>query len=320
MGLGAYLFFGSRDKAGIVVPAVKEKRAEEISNKSSDWSIEKLSLRTYQSKITIERKTRETALFNSYVVSFDSDGLKQFALMNVPKSGKPDGGFPVVVVNHGYIPPEEFSVENSYINTSAYYANNGFLVLKPDYRGHDNSEGTATGLRDRISYSIDVLNLIAGIKSLENADFENIFMFGHSMGGEVSLRVGEICGTCIRAISFWAPAVTSWPESSFYFSRRNDSARFERLQNEFRENFSEADVATVSTWENINRLKVPVIVHHGTADESVPYSWGVELDKKFKSEGVSSSLYTYQNDNHDIAANWSRALNRDIEFFRRTIE
>lgn len=320
LGIGAYLVLWQRDKAGITLTPPQSEQTKKIEEAQSKLSIQNLSLRNYQSEIKIERKVRETNQFNSYVVSFDSDGLKQFALMNVPKNNKPKKGFPVVIVNHGYIPPEEFSVENSYINTSAYYASNGFLVLKPDYRGHDNSEGTAAGLVDRIGYSIDVLNLIAGVRNLTDADSSNVFMFGHSMGGEVSLRVGEVCGSCIRAISFWAPAVTSWPESSFYFSRRNDRARFERLQTEFRNNFSNDDIKTVSTWENINRLKVPVIIHHGTNDESVPYSWGVELDKKFVSEGVVSKLYTYENDNHDIASNWSRALNRDIEFFRGNIK
>src|SRR3989344_859362 len=188
---------------------------------TNPYLIKSMQERSYDSKIEIERRVRETGGFISYVVSFESDGLKQYALMNMPKGDMPGSGWPIVVVNHGYIDPEAYSVENSYINTSAYFANAGFLVIKPDYRGHDNSKGEAGSLTARISYGVDVLNLVAGIRKLPEADPDHIYMYGHSMGGDVTLRVLEVCPTCVKAASLWAPAVRDFPESYMYFARRN---------------------------------------------------------------------------------------------------
>ena len=289
---------------------------------SNPYSINSLNKKLYDSEIKIENEIRKTAKFISYRVSFVSDGLNQYALMNVPLGKKPDSGWAVIIVNHGYIEPSVYSTENSYINTSAYYANAGFLVVKPDYRGHDQSQGETGSIVSRIGYAIDVLNLLFGIKKLTYADPQKIYMYGHSMGGDVSLRVAEICLDCIKAVSLWAPAVTDWPESYMYFVRKDQidpkrKERFEKMQIELKTLFIESDYSQISTMTNVNLLQIPIIFHHGTLDESVPYEWGVRLSEKLKQSNIEHTFHTYQNDNHDIASNWSTALNRDIEFFNK---
>ncbi len=275
--------------------------------------------RTYDTDLMVDRLVRKTSGFTSYIVNFSSDGLNQFALMNVPTGKKPKTGWPVVVVNHGYIDPQVFSTPNSYINTSGYFADAGFLVFKPDYRGHADSQGDARGLFSRIGYAVDVLNLIAGIKKYPDADPDRIFMYGHSMGGDVTLRVLEVCGGCLRAATLWAPAVTDWPQSFMYFVRQNDQdpdrqARRQRLEKELSA-IPETEYTGISTLSNIGLVNVPVNIHHGTLDESVPYKWGVDLAARFSTEKKENYFYSYPGDNHDISRNWSVALNRDIEFF-----
>ena len=282
-----------------------------------------MAKRNYQSVIKTENKVRETDKFISYIVSFDSDGLKQYALMNVPRGKSPAAGWPVVIVNHGYIDPEVYSTPNSYINTSAYFANAGFLVIKPDYRGHDRSEGEAGSLVSRISYAIDVLNLLSAIQDLHSADPNRIYMYGHSMGGDVTLRVIEVCPTCVKAATLWAPAVRDWPESFLYFTRRNTDdprrrERMERFQRELTELFTPAQYSQVSAMDNINLVQIPVNIHHGTADESVPYEWGQTIAAQFEANKKTFEFYTYPGDNHDISSNWSTALNRDIALFTKT--
>lgn len=284
------------------------------------YTLTSLKNRSYSSQIVTEQTVRQTSGFTSYIVSFDSDGLKEYALMNVPRGQVPSGGWPVVVLNHGYIDPEIYSTRNSYINTSAYFANAGFLVIKPDYRGHDQSEGEAGSLVSRISYAIDVLNLLSAVKNLPSANPDRIYMYGHSMGGDVTLRVIEVCPACVKAASLWAPAVRDWPESFLYFSRRNTNdprrkERMERFQQELAELFTPADYPAVSALDNINLVQIPVNIHHGTADQSVPYEWGQTIAARFEAQQKTFKFYSYPGDTHDIPANWSTALNRDIALF-----
>ena len=272
-------------------------------------------------KITKTLTLPGTTRYTSYVVSYPSDSLTLYSLLHIPKGQMPLGGWPVVIVNHGYIPPTVYSTVSSYKNTSAFYANSGFLVLKPDYRGHDNSEGVSVRPLSRTQYALDVLNLIAGIDTIPEANPESIFLYGHSMGGEVSLIVASLSSS-VKGISLWAPAVTSYPESINYFSRRQrpTPTGFEEVISATQKLIDQYGSAAFSSFENLPKLTVPLLVHHGTSDESVPYEWGTTLVQKLKDSGKTVTFYSYPRANHDISSGWSTALNRDITFFNSLMD
>ncbi|OGD02681.1 hypothetical protein A2576_03360 [Candidatus Amesbacteria bacterium RIFOXYD1_FULL_47_9] len=324
VAIGGYLTY----KSEVLNPKIQKGSSSQIPNqeKQTDqpgetvnpYSIAMLRKRPYDGgKIATVRQAAQTTRFTSYVVTYTSDGLVQYALMNVPKGQVPEGGWPVVIVNHGHITPEEYSTEKSYINTSAYFANAGFLVLKPDFRGHGNSEGQAERIVSRVLYAVDVLNLLAAIPTQTWANAEKIYMYGHSMGGDVTLRVLEVSDN-VRAATLWAPAVSDWPESMLHFSRRNRNRpeRLPTLEAELKENFKPEEYSGISTLDNTQLVKSPVNIQHATTDQSVPFEWGERLADKLKSEGATVNFFRYPGDNHDIAGNWSTALNRDIELFR----
>jgi dipeptidyl aminopeptidase/acylaminoacyl peptidase len=272
-------------------------------------------------KITIGNTNPGQAAFDSYTVSYSSENLKQYALMLVPTGQMPASGWPVVVVNHGHIAPRQYSTVSSYKNTSAYYAAAGFLVLKPDYRGLGNSQGTTSPFISRNQYAVDVLNLVAAVKSLPGADPGNIFLYGHSLGGDVALQTAEVSDQ-IKGATLWAPAVTSYPESLTYFSRRHtpsptdstfDQAALDRF-------ISLYPAGQFSALDNTAKVQIPLIIQQSTTDQSVPYSWGQQLYNILKNSGKNVTFYSYPNDNHDIAGHWSQALSRDVAFFRSLIK
>lgn len=279
------------------------------------YSIESFRTRQFP-KQTLTTERSVTA--NSQVVSYNSEGLKLFALKIVPAGTPPSGGWPVIIVNHGYIPPDQYSVTRSYINTSNYFATQGFLVLKPDYRGHDASEGKTTGrLLSRSEYTLDVLNLLSAINSIPEVNPNKVFMYGHSMGGEITLQILESTNT-ITAATLWAPAVTDFPLQVTHFLNKTkpsptDVAEFKTQYNQFLDQYSSSQISSI---ENLEKISVPVNLHHGTSDESVPYSWGTSLNDKLKEKGKTVNFYSYQGDNHDIAGNFGRALSRDVTFFK----
>ena len=54
------------------------------------YSITALSNRNYQkSDISIEREVTSAGNFKSYIISYLSDGLKEYSLMNIPTSEMP---------------------------------------------------------------------------------------------------------------------------------------------------------------------------------------------------------------------------------------
>ena len=104
-----------------------------------------------------------------YAVEFSyiSDGNLNYGLIERPAGTVPKGGWPVLVLAHGHIPPKQYSTTRNYRLVTQHYAAGGFMVVKPDYRGHGRSQGEEErSLTYTVDYSIDVLNLLAGIDKL----------------------------------------------------------------------------------------------------------------------------------------------------------
>ena len=292
-------------------------KQEKLNNneKIHPYSIEALSQREYPSDgFVSQQSVGENEIYRSYIAGYLSEGLTQYALLHVPK--KQNEKMPVVIVNHGYIDPDVYSTVNSYQNTSAYYARRGFVVAKPDYRGHDNSQGDPREPLSRVKYAVDVMYLVSALEKEDYVDPEKIFLYGHSMGGDVSLRLLEISDK-FAAASLWAPAVTTFPESQLYFVRKNRNNELEKRKDELNLVVKPSQYEEISAFTNTRSIGAPLLVHHGTNDQSVPYQWSQELVDKLQKEGKEVTFYSYPNDNHDIAANFSRALARDVEFFNQ---
>ena len=140
------------------------------------------------SEVVIEQTLEPGVNYNRFIASYRSEGLKINALLTVPFGEKPESGWPVVVFNHGYIPPDEYRTTERYIDYVDAFARNGYIVFRSDYRGHDNSEGVARGAYGNPDYTIDVLNAVAAIKMYPDSDPDRIGMWGHSLGGYITLR------------------------------------------------------------------------------------------------------------------------------------
>lgn len=278
-------------------------------------SINSLHTRKFEpQKLKLVRTISST----TQVVSYLSDGLTLNALMITPAGTPPTNGWPVVIVNHGFIPPKDYSVTRSYINTSNYFASQGFIVLKPDYRGHDQSEGESSGrLFSRAEYTVDVLSLMSTIDSIPSVNPNKIFMYGHSMGGDVTLQILETSPK-ITAATLWAPAVALLPEQVTHFMNRSrpTPGQAEKFKSQYDTFISQYPISQISSLENIALIKVPLNLHHGTLDKSVPYSWGTNLNDRLKTAGKTVNFYSYSGDNHDISGSFGKALSRDVEFFK----
>ena len=58
------------------------------------------------SEITIVKELDKGANYRRYYSYYLSEGLKIYALLTIPEGEMPEGGWPAIVFNHGYIPPE----------------------------------------------------------------------------------------------------------------------------------------------------------------------------------------------------------------------
>ena len=281
------------------------------------------------SDIVIEETLSDGSNYSRYLVSYRSEGLKIYALLTVPKASLPEGGWPAIVFNHGYIPPRQYRTTERYVAYVDGFARNGYVVLKPDLRGHGDSEGEPSGAYGGNAYTIDVLNAVASLKKYPEVDPSRIGMWGHSMGGYLTLRA-MVVSPDIRAGVIWGGVVGSYPDllnnwrrSTFTPPPAPTGAR--RWRQALIETYGTPE-KNPAFWDSISAtsflsdISGPVQLHHGTADASVPPLFSEKLRDRLVAVGEEVELYTYPGDDHNLSANFTSAMTRSVSFFDRFLK
>jgi fermentation-respiration switch protein FrsA (DUF1100 family) len=282
------------------------------------------------SDIVIEETLAPGRNYNRYIASYLSEGNKIYALLTVPLGVKPATGWPVILFNHGYIPPDVYRTTERYIAYTDAFSRNGYIVFKSDYRGHGFSEGEASGGYGTPAYTIDVLNALSSIKRYADADPNRIGMWGHSMGGHIALRA-MVIDDDIKAGVIWAGVVGTYPDLLERWRRSvgtappTISASARRWRQELVEEYGSpaenpAFWAAISPNSYVADLSGPIELHHGTADTSVPLEFSRILYQQIQAVGGDVSLYEYPGDDHNIAVNLGTALARSVAFFDKHVK
>lgn len=276
------------------------------------------------SLLVVEETLDRGSNYNRSIVSYYSEGLKLYGLLTVPIGDPPLTGWPVIVFNHGYIAPDSYKPTERYEEYVEAFAANYYIVFRPDYRGHGNSEGTANGGYSTPDYTIDVLNAVASIQLYPLADPDRIGMWGHSMGGQITLRA--MVGTCcaIRAGAIWAGVVAPYDVILTQWHTTATPQAFTPAATSWREGFvSEFGVpadnaafwAEISPNSYLSDISGPLQLHHGQADPVVPVEFSRMLYGQMIEARRTVYYYEYDGDDHNLSHNFGLAMERTIAFF-----
>lgn len=289
--------------------------------------------------LTVVRELGAKGNYTQSVVRYPSDGLAIQALLTVPQGDPPPTGWPAVIFNHGYIPPAQYRTTERYVAYVDAFARNGYVVLKSDYRGHGESEGEPSGGYGNQGYTSDVLNGLASLRARPDVDPDRIGMWGHSMGGWITLR-SMVTTDTVKAGVIWAGVVASYPDLLTRWRRPGaptqpaattagglsaSSSAGRRWRTDLVARFGEPE-ANPAAWAPLSAntyladLSGPIELHHGTADSSVPFAFSETLVEEIEAVGGNVALFTYPGDDHNISANLSTALARSVAFFDANVK
>jgi uncharacterized protein len=284
------------------------------------------------SAISIVETLAPGANYSRYIAWYESQGLKIYGLHTVPDGEMPAAGWPAIVFNHGYIPPQEYRSTERYIAYVDSLARSGYIVYRIDYRGHDRSDGQATGAYGDPGYLVDVLNAVSALQALPQVDPQRIGMWGHSMGGYLTLRAMVISPT-IRAGVIWAGVVGSYPDLICCWRRAAPGLPTPTPNANFRSGWRSGWQELYGTpeenpefWKGISAnsylstLSGPVQLHHSTGDTSVPVKFSRDLYQQIVQAGMPVEYYEYPGDDHNLSASFKQAMTRTIIFFDRYLK
>ena len=315
--------------SALLMPSSNAQKTQTFPDpSSSSLSIAAMRARSYPgSALTVQRNLGAGSNYKRQVVSYQSDGLKIYALLTVPNGAPPQGGWPAIVFNHGYIPPNKYRTTERYAAYQDAFARAGFITLKSDYRGHGSSQGEAVGGYYDPGYTTDVLGAVASLKGDPRVNRSRIGMWGHSMGGHLTLRA-MVVDKSIKAGVIWAGVVAPYNLLQNGWTRGRGAetipARLRRKGEEMRAKYGTLEQnpafwRAVSPNSYLSSLGGPLQLHQGTADVEVPVTFHQELARELTAAGKPFQSYTYPGDNHNLSRNLSLALERSVTFFKKNL-
>jgi fermentation-respiration switch protein FrsA (DUF1100 family) len=284
------------------------------------------------SGIIIQQTLTAAVGYDRYYAWYESEGLKIYGLLTVPKGEPPLGGWPAIVFNHGYIPPDQYVTTERYVAYVDGFARSGYVVYRIDYRGHDRSEGDARGAYGSPDYTVDVLNAVAALKQYPAVNPDKIGMWGHSMGGYLTLRA-MVISPDIKVGVIWAGVVASYPDMICCWrtpvpgvpTRTPNPAMPAGWRGSWQSTYGSPE-ENPDFWQQVSangylsEISGPLQLHHGTADTSVPLAFSQNLYWQLDAAGQEVEFYQYEGDDHNLSKFFSQAMQRSIEFFDRYLK
>jgi dipeptidyl aminopeptidase/acylaminoacyl peptidase len=280
------------------------------------YTIKGLRERAYPGgPIEITHTVTETDSFTKYLIRYPSDDLTITGMMNVPEG---EGPFPVVILNHGYIPPSRYWSGADTWRAADHLAASGYLTISPDFRGWGGSDSGDNFFRTGLV--IDVLNLISSLPSLPQADPDRVGMWGHSMGGGVTSKAITIDDR-IKAAVLYAPVSADDTDVLRRWGRGGRGGGDDSLARAYREASRDRDfVRMTSPIHYFDFVATAVQIHQGTADTTTPPRWAEAIWGALQSAGKDVEYFSYPGQGHAFQGeSWDLFSEQVSDFFERTL-
>ncbi len=256
--------------------------------------------------------------FTKYAVTYRGGDLAISGVLYVPTG---PGPFPGVVLNHGYIDPAVYVTGQGLQIEQDYLARSGFVVLHTDYRNHAGSDRDPDNdLRLRLGYTEDTINAVLALRrsGLPGLDPERIGMLGRSMGGGVTLNALVVQPGIVDAAVIYASVSSNTVDNHQKWTRGQRPDLAAEIETAY--GSPEADPqfwADVSPRTFADRIEVPVLVHHGTADTTCPIEWADATVAALQQGGVDVTYQRYPGEGHAFSTAWADSMATTVAFFRQ---
>ena len=239
----------------------------------------------------------------------DSDGTRLHAKLDRPEGAEKG---PLCILIHGFTG----HMEEDHIKAAQKAMNDaGVSVLRVEMYGHGGSDGE---FKDHTLYKW-VTNALAAVKYAKSLDFvTNLYLSGHSQGGLLTMLVGGMCPDDFKALLPLSPA---WmiPEIAREGNVLGTSFDPKHIPDMITSGSWELSgdyirvAQTIHVEDEIERFEGPVLIIHGDADETVPFSYAEKAAKLYK----NAELVPIHGDDHCFTKHLNEMADAVRAFFLR---
>ena len=279
-----------------------------------DWSKYPISKRIIDTTSADKKFKKRFEYLNNLDISFItylSDGLKINGLLLEPKE---KGNYPCVIFNRGG--------SGNFGKLTAFdavilskIAKEGYIVIASQYRGNGGSEGKEEmGGKDLN----DVLVLPEVLKEVENADTNNIGMYGWSRGGMMTY----LALTKMKNIK--AAAVGGALADQYASIKDRPVMETEVLAkfvpNYYKNKTKELDKRSPVKFVDQFPKNIPILLLHGNADWRVKPEHSLRMAMEFEKYRIPYRLIMFEGSDHGIMEHKNEANQQILNWFNRFLK
>jgi dipeptidyl aminopeptidase/acylaminoacyl peptidase len=271
--------------------------------------------------LRIGRTLLETATYTEHYVTYRSGDLRISGILNVPRGRGPH---PAVVLAHGYIDPAYYVNGQGLTRERGWLANAGFVTLHTDYRNHaGSSTAPRTDLTMRLGYTEDVVNAVLALRGTDQVrvDDDRIGLLGRSMGGGVVYNTLAAQPGLVDAGVAFAPVSSRAADNFNTFTRGDDDPGDDATATAILRRYGEPRDnprfwREVSPRTYFDRVTEPVLIHHGSSDDTCPIRWSRATTRALEEAGADVRMRTYPGEEHAFGPQFALSMRRTVAFFR----
>jgi len=230
--------------------------------------------------------------YTKYHMSWPSGGQTMTGTISLPDGGGP---FPVVVVNHGFIPPDRYWIGQDSGIFGDPMAAHGFIAVAPNWPGYSGSGPAPADLPQIVGQVVTALDLVSSLSSLPQANTDRIAFVGHSNGGGIA-EIAMVVDPRVKAVVLQAPVSSDMTDNARkWWLQRPDS-----LAGLGSPDADPDGYRHLSPRGYFQRGQAPVLIIQGTVDHTIPADWTNATYAALQRAGVPSKLTWVDGGDHDL--------------------
>ncbi|MET3697901.1 hypothetical protein SAMN05877753_104221 [Bacillus oleivorans] len=223
-----------------------------------------------------------------YPLSLTVNGLTLRGMAHKPEI-KGQSACPVVILFHGFT-GSKTEGKSLFVRYARELLKNGIGTIRFDFSG----SGESDGLFSNMTFSQEVYEakeIFKMVQTLEWVDPDKIMLTGFSMGGAIAAQVAKEYPNRIHKLCLWSPAGNMNQIACSYFEKspKLPNGNMDIGGLELSRSFYE-DLKDRNLYEGISIYQNPVLIIHGTNDQSVPYIFGQKYAEVFVNNRVRIHL------------------------------
>lgn len=247
-----------------------------------------------------------------YSIKYKSDNLIVTGLMVTPKA---TGKYPSIIFNRGGNQDFGKLVMGHAIYTFGELAKEGYVVIASNYRGNGGSEGKEEFGGKDVN---DVINLIDALKEVEQADTDNIGMYGWSRGGMMTYRALTQTNKIKAAVV--GGAISDQFESIKDRPKMETGVLAQLVPNYYDNKEAELTKRSAVKWADQFPKDTPILLLHGTSDWRVKPEHSLKMALEFEKHRIPYRLIMFEGGDHGITEHKDEVNQQVLNWFNKYLK